>query len=181
MIFELLLYFRNMPTGLNIFWATSLLQEHANWTQWSLEQCQCSLSVTRSFLYEISLDNYGQLWTWSFWSGNCFGCLLWLEPTSPTGCAGGKCMGRLGGKEKALSADSSNLANQWPPQSSEIRIVCCPCCPCRPSSRLAVQAVFSNSARYSLDPSSVGKVWMHCRKFVWSVPSTSSPIDSHRF
>ena len=50
--FELLLYFRNVPTGLNdllsyfsetcqldfmIFWATSLLQERANWTWWSFE------------------------------------------------------------------------------------------------------------------------------------------------
>ena len=52
---ELLLYFRNVPTGLNdllsyfstsgtcqldlmmIFGATSLLQERANWTSWSLE------------------------------------------------------------------------------------------------------------------------------------------------
>ena len=50
--FELLLYFRDMPTGIHdlwsyfsetcqldfmIFWATSLLQERANWTWWSFE------------------------------------------------------------------------------------------------------------------------------------------------
>ena len=43
-----------------IFWATPLLQEHANWTQWSLGYSNAieKPSVTGSFLYETSFEHH---------------------------------------------------------------------------------------------------------------------------
>ena len=97
MIFALLLYFRNMPTGLGDLCATPLLQEHANWTWWSLRYsstsgtCQLDLMIFALLLYFRNMPTgLDALLHYSSTSGTCqldlmiFALLLYFR-NMPTG------------------------------------------------------------------------------------------------